>query len=239
MRRPILYIGNKNYSSWSMRAWLVAKKSGIGFDEHCISLGIESKAKVGLVSPTAKVPVWVDQHTTVWDSLAICEYLAEQAPHLWPVDAVARAEARSISAEMHSGFNGLRSECSMNACANRRDILLSDAIKSDVTRLDQMWGGLRERYGDQGSWLFGSFSIADAMFAPVVVRLCAYQIPLTSNLKQYVSTWRQDADFRAWIIAAQHEQQHNNTHLEAFEQGRFVHDEPLSLDAYLVGHTDQ
>jgi glutathione S-transferase len=213
---PHLYIGNKNYSSWSMRPWVLLRQAGIAFDElrvrfDSFEAGSEFKRTVGAVSPTGKVPVLVDGGLVVWDTLAIAEYLAETHPdkQLWPADPRARARARSICAEMHSGFTALRSHCPMNIEANLADtgaLIWRDqaAVRADVQRLVDMWSELLQEHG--GPMLFGEFTIADAYFAPVCMRLHSYALPLPPHITDYVQRVRALPGVRAWIDEALAEQ---------------------------------
>lgn len=213
---PHLYIGNKNYSSWSMRPWVLLRQAGIAFDElrvrfDSFEAGSEFKRTVGAVSPTGKVPVLVDGGLVVWDTLAIAEYLAETQPdkQLWPADPRARARARSICAEMHSGFTALRSHCPMNIEANLADtgaLIWRDqaAVRADVQRLVDMWSELLQEHG--GPMLFGEFTIADAYFAPVCMRLHSYALPLPPHITDYVQRVRALPGVRAWIDEALAEQ---------------------------------
>ncbi|MFZ3126259.1 MAG: glutathione S-transferase family protein [Acidovorax sp.] len=213
---PHLYIGNKNYSSWSMRPWVLLRQAGIAFDElrvrfDSFEAGSEFKRTVGAVSPTGKVPVLVDGGLVVWDTLAIAEYLAETHPdkQLWPADPKARARARSICAEMHSGFTALRSHCPMNIEANLADtgaLIWRDqaAVRADVQRLVDMWSELLQEHG--GPMLFGEFTIADAYFAPVCMRLHSYALPLPPHITDYVQRVRALPGVRAWIDEALAEQ---------------------------------
>lgn len=211
-----LFVGNKNYSSWSMRPWVLLRQAGIAFDEEVVrfdSFDADSNFKRTLagLTPTAKVPVLVDDDLAIWDTLAIAEYLAEQYPdkQLWPADAAARARARSICAEMHSGFTGLRSHCPMNIEAHLPEVgalIWRDkpAVHQDVQRIVQMWSGLLAEYG--GPMLFGRFSIADAYFAPVCMRFKTYALPLPSAISDYVARVTQLPGVAAWIEAALAEQ---------------------------------
>src|SRR5215475_13812310 len=169
-----LVIGNKNYSSWSMRPWLALRANNIAFEETFIPLytGDADKQRILDVSPAGKVPILVDGDITVWDSLAIIEYLAEKFPEkkLWRDDRAARARARAISAEMHSGFAALRNECGMNLHRPVGAVALSEEAQANVARVQEIWLDCRERYGAAGPYLFGRFGAADAMFAPVVHR---------------------------------------------------------------------
>src|SRR3954468_19059106 len=169
-----LVIGNKNYSSWSLRPWIALKTLGFEFEERRIPLyGAGSKAAILEHSPAGKVPILIDGAITVWDSLAIIEYLAERFPEagLWPADAAVRAHARSVSAEMHSGFQALRNECPMNLHRPVRPVALSADAKANIARVEEIWRECRARYGAGGPFLFGRFGGVDAMFAPVVTRL--------------------------------------------------------------------
>ena len=191
-----LYIGNKNYSSWSMRPWVLLTQAGIAFEEVMVRFdsfdpGSAFKAALKDATPTGKVPLLVDSDLAVWDTLAIAEYVAEQFPdkQLWPADKAARARARSICAEMHSGFTALRGNCPMNIEANLADtgaLLWRDkpGVRADVQRLVEMWGALLTEHG--GTLLFGSFSVADAYFAPVCMRLKTYALPVPPAIAAYV-----------------------------------------------------
>src|SRR5437762_3245667 len=169
-----LVIGNKNYSSWSMRPWLMLKAAGLPFEEVSIPLytGPADKQRILDYSPAGKVPILIDGNVTAWDSLAIIEYLADRFPDapIWPTDRAMRTHARSVSAEMHSSFMALRNECSMNIHRAVRGKALSDDARANVARVVEIWAECRERHGDDGPFLFGRFSGADAMFAPVVHR---------------------------------------------------------------------
>ena len=191
-----LYIGNKNYSSWSMRPWVLLKQAGIAFDEVMVrfdSFEADSTFKNTLagISPTGKVPLLVDGDLVIWDTLAIAEYVAEQFPdkQLWPADKAARAWARSICAEMHSGFTGLRSNCPMNIEANLSDtgaLIWRDkpGVRADVQRLCDMWGALLQQNG--GPLLFGHFTVADAYFVPICTRIKTYALPVPPAIAAYV-----------------------------------------------------
>ncbi len=185
-----LVIGNKNYSSWSMRPWLLLKASNIPFDEVFIPLytGEADKRRILDVTPSGKVPALRDGDITVWDSLAIIEYLAEQYPdaHVWPDDVAARAHARAVSAEMHGGFGPLRRECGMNLHRPVRTKTLSAEAQADIARVQQIWTDCRNRYGALGPYLFGRFSAADAMYAPVVHRFRTYAIEVSPVVRDYM-----------------------------------------------------
>jgi glutathione S-transferase len=207
-----LYIGNKNYSSWSMRPWVLLKQAGIAFEEVPVrfdSFAADSQFRKTLsgITPTSKVPVLVDGALAVWDTLAIAEYLAEQFPEhsLWPRDAAARARARSVCAEMHSGFAALRSHCPMNIEAQLADIgalVWRDrpAVRADVQRLVDMWTGLLQAHG--GPLLFGPFSVADAYFAPVCMRLRTYALPVPEAVSAYVDAVCALPGVKAWVDGA-------------------------------------
>jgi len=201
-----LAIGNKNYSSWSMRPWVALKATGIAFDEVVIPLytGAADKQRILNVTKSGKVPALVDGDITVWDSLAIIEYAAERLPEagLWPRDTASRAHARSVSAEMHSGFMPLRNECGMNIHRPVRAKPLSDDAKANIARIQEIWTDCRARYGGQGPYLFGAFSAADAMFAPVVHRFRTYDIAVTGPARAYMETMQTNAAFEEWTRGA-------------------------------------
>ena len=207
-----LYIGNKNYSSWSMRPWVLLKQSGIAFEEVMVrfdsfSADSKFKARLGALSPAGRVPVLVDDGLAVWDTLAIAEYVAEKFPgkNLWPQDAKVRARARSICAEMHSGFGALRSACGMNIEADLSEVgqqIWRDkpAVRADVARIVGMWGELLAAHG--GPLLFGEFSIADAYFAPVCMRLTTFALPVPAEITAYVQRVRALPSVKAWMDGA-------------------------------------
>ncbi len=201
-----LAIGNKNYSSWSMRPWMALKATGIAFDEVVIPLytGAADKQRILDFTRSGKVPALVDGNITVWDSLAIIEYAAERFPeaHLWPQDVASRAHARAISAEMHSGFMALRNECGMNIHRPIRSISLSDDAKDNIARIQQIWTECRAKYGGQGPYLFGAFTGADAMYAPVIHRFRTYAIEVTPTVRAYMDTMLANAAFQEWTKAA-------------------------------------
>jgi glutathione S-transferase len=200
-----LVIGNKNYSSWSMRPWLALRANNIAFEEVFIPLytGDADKRRILEVTPSGKVPALVDGDITVWDSLAIIEYLAERFPdaRLLPEDRASRAHARSISAEMHSGFMALRSECGMNLHRPIGAIPLSDDARANVVRVQQIWSECRSRYGKSGPFLFGAFTGADAMFAPVVHRFHTYAIEVTPVATDYMKAMMAQPAFQEWTRA--------------------------------------
>ncbi|RXT45002.1 glutathione S-transferase family protein [Bradyrhizobium betae] len=196
-----LAIGNKNYSSWSMRPWLALRANDIPFVETVIPLYTDNpadKEQILSFSRAGKVPVLVDGETVVWDSLAIIEYIAECYPEkkLWPDEAAARAHARSVCAEMHSGFVALRSECGMNLHRPIRPVMLSADAKANVARIEEIWRECRARYG--GPFLFGGFGAADAMYAPVVHRLRTYAIDVAPDTKAYMETMMALPAFQEW-----------------------------------------
>ena len=196
-----LVIGDKNYSSWSMRPWLVLKHFGIAFEEVMVLLNeAESKASILEHSPSGKVPCLIaDDGVTVWDSLAICERLAERYPQhaMWPRDAVARGHARSVSAEMHSGFGALRNNMWMNIRASFPGKNATPGALNDIGRIDAIWSGCLDTYG--GPFLFGEFGIADAMYAPVVMRFNTWQPALSEAAAAYVRRVTALPAVKAWI----------------------------------------
>lgn len=201
-----LHIANKLYSSWSLRPWMLMTALGIPFQEAVIPMyQDDSKARMLAVSPTAKMPCLVDGDVTVWESLAIIEYLAEKFPDkgVWPKDAKARAHARAVSSEMHAGFQALRQACPMNLgkrFAPRGD--LGPDVAANVERLTQLWAEARARFGGGGRFLYGAFCAADAMFAPVVTRIDTYQIPVDPKARAYMDAILFHPAFVAWREAA-------------------------------------
>ena len=207
-----LYIGNKNYSSWSMRPWVLMKQAGIPFDEVMVrfdafSPGSKFKTSVARLNPAGRVPVLVDDGLAVWDTLAIAEYLAERFPdkQLWPADLRARARARSVCAEMHSGFGALRNAFGMNIEASLPEVgarvLKENAeVRENVARILAMWIELLSQHG--GPMLFGAFSIADAFFAPVVMRLRTYGVPVPTQIAAFMERVVALPGVAAWIADA-------------------------------------
>jgi glutathione S-transferase len=195
-----LVIGNKNYSSWSMRPWLALRASAIAFDETIIPLytGAADKQRILDVSSAGKVPILIDGDVTVWDSLAIIEYLAEKFPDkkLWPADRAARAHARAVSAEMHSGFASLRNECGMNLHRPVGAVPLSQDARDNIARVQEIWSDCLQRYG--GPFLFGDFGGADAMYAPVVHRFRTYAIEVTPDVSIYMAAMQALPAFQQW-----------------------------------------
>jgi glutathione S-transferase len=200
-----LVIGNKNYSSWSMRPWLALRAGNIPFEEAFIPLytGAADKQRILEVSRAGKVPVLVDGDVSVWDSLAIIEYIAERFPEkrLWPEHPAHRGHARSVSAEMHSGFAALRNECGMNLHRPVGAIELSAEARANIARVEEIWAECRERYGRSGPFLFGAFGAADAMFAPVVHRFRTYAIAVTAETQRYMDTMMALPAFAEWTKA--------------------------------------
>lgn len=183
-----LIIGTKRFSSWSLRPWLAARMAGLSVTEIEIALRQpDTKTEISKYSPSGKVPCLVHDGLTLWDSLAICEYLAETFPQagLWPEDRAARAVARAVSAEMHSGFVALRNACSMDMCATTPMQEIPNDVIAEVTRINALWDGCRTRFGAAGPFLFGRFSVADAMYAPVVSRFTTYHLPVTDISRAY------------------------------------------------------
>ncbi len=207
-----LYIGNKNYSSWSMRPWVLLRQADIPFEEIVVRFdsfdeGSDFRKQISTVSPVGKVPVLDDDGFKIWDTLAIAEYLAERFPekNLWPQGIQARARARSVCAEMHSGFTALRGACPMNIEADLRDIgqlLWRDkpAVRADVARLVAMWRELLA--GHEGAMLFCDFCIADAFFAPVCMRLKSYALPVPEDIAAYIGRLSALPGVKAWIDGA-------------------------------------
>ncbi len=217
--KPKLIIGNKNYSSWSLRPWLLMQEAGIDFEEHRIVLDTPTaKHDIAEFSPSGRVPVLLLGDLTVWDSLAICETVAERWPDrsLWPGDADERAHARSISAEMHSGFDYLRECMPMNCRAMGRKVPIPDELGADIDRVIAIWSECHKRYGDRGGWLFGNFSVADAMYAPVVLRLRTYGINLPESAGYYPHRLLESKAMQSWLAAAECETEV----IEAEEKGQ-------------------
>lgn len=201
-----LVIGNKNYSSWSMRPWLALRANDIPFEEVLVSLysGEADKQRILDFSRSGKVPILVDGNVTVWDSLAIIEHIAERFPEkrLWPEHPAHRARARSVSAEMHSGFAALRNECGMNLHRPVRAIELSADARANIARVEEIWRECRERHGQSGPFLFGAFGAADAMFAPVVHRFRTYAVAVTEETQRYMDAMISLPAFAEWTRAA-------------------------------------
>jgi glutathione S-transferase len=201
---PTLVIANKLYSSWSLRPWLLMKQLGIPFNEIVVPLDLPTtKAEIAKHSPSGKVPTLIDGDVTVWETIAIMEYLADAhgAP-VWPADVKARAMARSMSAEMHAGFQALRSACPMNLGKKYRQRDRGEAVANDAARFEGIVAQARGRFGKGGPFLFGAFSAADAMFAPLVTRLDTYSIPISPETRAYVDAVLALPSFREWHAAA-------------------------------------
>ncbi len=210
----ILVIANKAYSSWSLRPWLALKQAGAAFTEVVIPLRQpETAATIARWSPAGRVPVLRHGETTIWESIAILEYVAELFPaaHLWPADPAARAHARTLAAEMHSGFTPLRSSMNMNVRRHWPGRGRTPGVEQDIERITAMWRDCRARFGAGGPFLFGSFTNADAMYAPVVTRFKTYGVPLDGACQAYADavlnlsamrTWYADAESEPWTIAA-------------------------------------
>jgi glutathione S-transferase len=204
--RLILTIGNKNYSSWSLRPWILLKHLGLAFLERLMPLDTPEFARdVGTISPTRRVPVLEHGALRVWDSLAICEYACELAGLGWPREREARAVARAVSAEMHAGFSILRSQWPMNARAEGRRTSANSELAVDIARIEHIWNDCRERFGPDGPWLFGQYSVADAMYAPVVLRFRTYGAQLRDSSRAYMGTVLEDSHMREWLDAARAE----------------------------------
>lgn len=200
-----LIIGNKNYSSWSLRPWLLLSAYEIPFEEIRIPLfSKNTHAELAKYNNSGKVPVLQDKDVTVWDSLAICEYISEQ--YLdgkgWPSDPGSRAEARSCCAEMHSGFFNLREKMPMNCRATGRRVEMTPELSRDISRIDGIWSALREKYSTGGPWLFGKFSIVDCMFAPVAFRFNTYQSEISATSSRYVEQILAHPKVTQWLEAA-------------------------------------
>jgi len=202
-----LVIGNKNYSSWSLRAWLFMKHVGVEFQEILVALDTaDTRDELDRYGPSGRVPVLRQGKLCVWDSLAICEYVEELSGKGWPQAREARAVARSVCAEMHSGFTTLRSLWPMNARARNRRTAVTAALEADVERIDEIWNDCRVRFGkDDGPWLFGEYSVADAMYAPVVLRFNTYGAHVSQTARWYMATVLEDAALQEWLQAAKQE----------------------------------
>jgi glutathione S-transferase len=202
-----LFIGNKNYSSWSLRPWLVLRQAAIPFREELVSLQEDAGKAARLARlPAGRVPVLSDGETVVWDSLAICEYLAERHPGLWPVQAAARAWARSITCEMHSGFMALRQEMSMDVRSRRPQRKRSEPLLRDLARVERIWGETRARFGSGGSLLFGGFTIADAFYAPVAFRFRTYGVKPAGAAGEYAEALLALPAMQEWETASASEE---------------------------------
>ncbi len=210
MTNLTLVIGNKNYSSWSLRPWLAMKQFGLEFNEIYIPLyQPESSTKIRHYSPSGKVPVLIHDSQVIWDSLAICEYLAETFPnlHWWAPDKNARTIARCISAEMHSGFLKLREHMSMNCRVKYPGKGMARGVQQDIDRITAIWRECRQKYGADGNMLFGQFTIADAMYAPVVLRFMTYGVELDTVSQNYADAILALPSLQEWLKAAEVEKE--------------------------------
>lgn len=207
-----LIIGNKSYSSWSLRGWLAAKQSGLPFEELTVPMfddhWEDRKREQDMIPSHGKVPILWDGEAVIWDSLAILEYLADKTSRdrFWPKDDVARGMARAMVAEMHSSFAALRAECGMNIRRTFTDHKISDDARADALRILQLWAEARSRFGSAGPYLFGTFSAADIMFAPVVTRFLTYSFTLPGFAQSYCEAIRDHEWMRQWADAAEAEQ---------------------------------
>ncbi len=211
-----LYVGNKNYSSWSLRGWLACKLAGIAFDEVLVRLdplvgGEGTQGRLRSVSPAGRVPALRHGDILIWDSLAIGEYLADLFPAkgLWPADRAARAMARSVAAEMHSGFGALRNRLPMNMRRDKPAPVVDAAAQADIARVQAIWRDCRETFGLGGAYLFGMPTLADAFYAPIVSRFTAYRVPMEGAVAAYaramwewpaLASWREAALKETWIV---------------------------------------
>ena len=202
-----LVIGDQNLSSWSLRPWMLLRHLGLDFEEVRLPLDTPSfRDEIGRYSPSRRVPVLLDGDLAIWDSLAICEYLDEKTGgRAWPVEAAARARARSVSAEMHAGVAALRTAWTLRAAERGLDVPLSPTALADVARIDEIWSTCRAGCAGHGPWLFGRYSIADAMYAPVVLRFNTYGARLSHGAQGYFASTMQDAHLQEWIRGAEHE----------------------------------
>jgi glutathione S-transferase len=206
----ILFLGSRNYSSWSLRAWLVMRHSGLRF--QAVTVDLEDPRALAAVSPTARVPVLRDGELLIWESLAIFEYLAERVPTLWPAETAAKAVARAVSQELHSGFLSLRSELPFNLRRPPQPVTLSVPAQAEVARIRSLLTDCRARFGHGRPFLFGAFSIADAMYAPLILRLDSYAIPVGAALDDYAQAIRSWPAVKEWVAAA---------HAESHQMPRF------------------
>lgn len=205
-----LIIGNKNYSSWSLRPWFYLMQQGIEFEEIRVPLFTpETDQQLAPCFSDAKVPVLIDEGYSVWDSLAIMEYLADKFPEKlsWPAYIKARATARSVSSEMHSSFAHIRNEMPMNCRIHYQDIPRSEGVTQEIDRIIALWRHCKRLYGQDGQWLFSQFSIADAMFAPIVIRFKHFNIPLQGVEAEYADYVYHNSHLQRWITSGKEEQE--------------------------------
>lgn len=207
-----LVIGNKAYSSWSFRPWLLMRVLGLPFEEELIPLYRDGSAeRIRAASPGGRVPALIDGDVVVWESLSIIEYIADCFPdRVWPFDRAARAHARSLSAEMHAGFSALRARCPMNIRREPKPVILGAEVEANVARVIAGWTEARSRFGAGGPFLYGAFSGADAMYAPVVSRFHSYAIDVPAPVRAYMERvmalaawreWKEAADAEPWHLA--------------------------------------
>ena len=199
-----LVVGNRNYSSWSLRPWLLLRHLELEFTVKQFHFGTpEFDAEIPKLSPTRQVPVLIHGERRIWESLAICEYASELANGRgWPADVALRATARSVATEIHAGFQALRASCPMNARATGRRVPMTPPLERDLRRIDAIWSGCRRDHGERGPYLFGPFSAADAMYAPVVLRVRSYGLPLSELATRYLETMLADDHLCDWIDSA-------------------------------------
>lgn len=210
MQKFTLIIGNKAYSSWSLRSWLALRHAGAKFDEIRLPLYTPGyKAQLLALNPAGKVPALKHGDTLIWESLAICEYIAEQFPQakLWPTDSSARAQARSLCTEMHAGFTAIRTTMPFNCRAKDRHVASSDELEQDIVRVQSIWRECRAAHSRQGPWLFGHFTVADAMYAPIALRFMTYGVQLDAASAGYVKAVCGDRLVQDWIKAARRERE--------------------------------
>ena len=208
-----LIIGNKNYSSWSLRGWLAAKQSGLAFDEITVPMysdewEVAKREEEGIQPSSGKVPILWDEEVVVWDSLAILEYLADKVgrERFWPKDDAPRAKARAMVAEMHSSYQALRAECPMNVRRRFEGFAPSDAAKRDIVRILGLWAEARARFGGGVPFLYGTFGAADIFYAPLVSRFMSYQIPVPGFAHAYMSAVWEHEWLRQWVAASENEE---------------------------------
>ncbi|HEX7110496.1 MAG TPA: glutathione S-transferase family protein [Aestuariivirga sp.] len=205
MAKLNLVIANKNYSSWSLRPWMALTMAGLPFDESMILLDTPTtKKEIAEHSGAGRLPVLHHGKTTIWETLAILEYLAETFPekNLWPKSNAARAVARAVSNEMHAGFTGLRNACPMNLRRPQKPVVLNESTKAEIARIEEIWRECRKTYGKGGKFLFGKFCNADAMFAPVVTRFETFAIPVAKDTRSYMDAVIATKAFQTWKAAA-------------------------------------